>query len=215
MSDPRYTPQIFDVANVEAAKRIILTPENDDSTDERWAKETPYLAGEFIDALAVTDASILVDYGCGIGRLSKELIERTGCTVVGVDISTSMLALANVYVSSDRFIGCAPAGLRRLIDNGLQADGAYAVRSLQHCLTPADDIQLICDTVTFGALLCVVNSVYRLIPTDQGWINNGEDIVEICARKFDEIEDRPLPQESVHEAVRNSSYFKVFRKPQP
>jgi SAM-dependent methyltransferase len=212
MNDPQYKPQVFNVASAEAAKRIILTPEGGSSTDERWAKETPYLAGEFIDALAISDTSVLVDYGCGIGRLSKELIDRTGCTVVGVDISASMLALAHVYVGSARFIGCAPAGLRRLVDNGFRADAAYSVWVLQHCLTPADDIALIGDAVIETAPLCVVNSINRLVPTDHGWVSDGDDIVEHLTRRFDAVEDRPLKLGPVQEAVQTSSYFKVFNK---
>ena len=39
-----YTPAIFDVRDVDEARRIILTAEAGTTTDERWAKETPWLA---------------------------------------------------------------------------------------------------------------------------------------------------------------------------
>ncbi|MDB5477335.1 MAG: hypothetical protein JWP49_2846 [Phenylobacterium sp.] len=39
-----YNPQFFDAADLDAARRIILTREGDLDTAERWARETPYLS---------------------------------------------------------------------------------------------------------------------------------------------------------------------------
>ena len=39
-----YYPQIFDVADEQRARNIILTPEGPDAdTETRWAGETPYV----------------------------------------------------------------------------------------------------------------------------------------------------------------------------
>jgi hypothetical protein len=48
---------------------------------ERWATETPYLADRIGTALGITATSMILD--CGIGRISKALIERFQCRVVG------------------------------------------------------------------------------------------------------------------------------------
>jgi SAM-dependent methyltransferase len=95
-----YNAGIFDVADLDGARRIILTPEGGQTTDQRWNCETPYLTGLIADNLKLTAGSVVVDYGCGVGRLAKELISRHGCRVIGVDISANMRALADRYVGS-------------------------------------------------------------------------------------------------------------------
>src|SRR5690349_14906824 len=97
-----YDPAIFDVADEATAKRIILTPDGR-STDERWRVETPGLATLAGASLALDQDSLVLDYGCGIGRMAKALIERFGCRVVGVDISPRMREMAPAYVSSEKF----------------------------------------------------------------------------------------------------------------
>ena len=49
----------------------------------------------------------IIDYGCGIRRLAKELILSTGCNVIGVDINGSMRALSQIYCESDSFFSCS------------------------------------------------------------------------------------------------------------
>ena len=98
-----YNPHIFTVIDEAAAKRIILTPEGGSRTIERWTIETPYLVRLIMDHVILDRNSLVLDYGCGIGRIAKELIKQTGCHVIGVDISPSMLGLAYPYVHSDNF----------------------------------------------------------------------------------------------------------------
>ena len=63
-----YDASVFDVADLDAAKRIILTPENS-TTQERWAVETPYLVELIAAHLPIDRETVLLDYGCGIGRM--------------------------------------------------------------------------------------------------------------------------------------------------
>src|SRR6187455_2492067 len=100
MAKVTYSPAAFDVADEAAARRIILTPEFEQDTAERWERETPYLAGLVGGQVPLDADSLVIDYGCGIGRLSKALIERYGCHVLGVDISARMRAMAPDYVGS-------------------------------------------------------------------------------------------------------------------
>jgi hypothetical protein len=44
MAKLTYSRAAFDVPDEAAARRIILTPEFGQDTDERWERETPYLA---------------------------------------------------------------------------------------------------------------------------------------------------------------------------
>ena len=85
-----YRPEIFEVGDLQSAKEIILTPEPDTTTEERWEYETPFLVDEIGRALTLDSTSFVLDYGCGVGRLAKELIKRHQCHVLGVDISSSM-----------------------------------------------------------------------------------------------------------------------------
>ena len=97
MTTLTYLPQVFDVLNMQSAREVILTHEGAASAEERWQTETPYVADLIENALSVTSETTLIDYGCGIGRLAKELITRHGCRVIGVDISINMRALAVDY----------------------------------------------------------------------------------------------------------------------
>jgi cyclopropane fatty-acyl-phospholipid synthase-like methyltransferase len=55
-------------------------------TDGGALAETETLT-DLIDRLfEIPPQTILPDYGCGIGRMAKELIKRPGCRIVGVDI---------------------------------------------------------------------------------------------------------------------------------
>ena len=134
-----YDPAVFNVDSISAAMQIILTPE-DSTTEARWKTETPYLADLIGQQFDISPHSLLLDYGCGIGRMAKEVIVRHGCRVIGVDISPSMQALATKYVASDRFFACPPAMLDGLTERGVIFDGALSIWVLQHCQYPAEDV---------------------------------------------------------------------------
>lgn len=97
-----YDSSFFDPKNLDHAKHIILTSENSTS-EERWIKETEWTI-KTIDAFMNLDSdSLVLDWGCGIGRISKPIIEKYGCNVVGVDLQSQMLSYAKEYVNSDLF----------------------------------------------------------------------------------------------------------------
>src|SRR5215813_6556282 len=93
-----YDPSIFSVNSLEQAKKVILTPEAGRSTDERWEHETPHICNLIEHQMVIDANSVIVDYGCGVGRIAKELINRHKCHVIGADISPNMRALAASYV---------------------------------------------------------------------------------------------------------------------
>ena len=138
---PRYRADVFDVGNVEDAKAIILTPETEATTSgDRWEVETPYLVKEIGRQLGIDANACVLDYGCGIGRLSKGLIDAFGCAVLGVDISPSMRQLAQQFVQSDRFAACTPKMLDAMIARGFRATHAIACWVIQHCEKPDVDL---------------------------------------------------------------------------
>src|SRR5690242_15985126 len=101
--DPLYNPKIFDHDKIENAVNCILT-DYEMPIKERWEKETSFLLKAIDENFKIKSDSILVDYGCGIGRLAKPLIERYGCTIIGVDLMPSMLKHAVEYINSPKFI---------------------------------------------------------------------------------------------------------------
>jgi len=211
--NPTYNPGVFAVPDVDQAKRIILTPE-DSTTEARWRVETGYLA-ELIDGrFELNPASVVLDYGCGIGRIAKELIDRTGCSVVGVDISSQMRALGSQYVRSERFMACSPEMLDSLVVwGGLRVDAALSVWVLQHCLQPAVDIARIRDAIKVSGSFFLVNNRGRAVPTvEQGWVDDGLDVREMVREVFDAEEEGCLSQEKTSPAIARGCYWASFRK---
>ncbi len=178
-----YNPGVFNVNSISTAMSIILTPQ-DRTTEERWRTETPYVADLIGKHLQLSQDSLVLDYGCGIGRLAKELIARHGCRVVGVDISPSMRALGPMYVESDRFCACPPAMLDGLVERGLLFDAAITIWVLQHCQKPGVDIARIKRALRPRGSLFVLNNIYRVVPTQIGWVDDKVDVRSELGREF-------------------------------
>jgi hypothetical protein len=81
---PLYNADLFEVTDFEHAREVILTPEIGRTPSERWERETPYLASFIAEHLKLDARSVLLDYGCGVGRLPKELIARRGTASGGI-----------------------------------------------------------------------------------------------------------------------------------
>src|SRR5215213_3946204 len=176
-----YNPNVFQVNNLAEAMSIIMTPEGS-TTADRWETETPYVADLIAGHFSLGADSLVLDYGCGIGRVAHELITRHGCRVVGVDISPSMRALSVVYTRSDRFMACSHEMLEGLTARGLKFDAALAVWVLQHCATPTQDTARIRAALKPGGDLFAINGNVRSIPTtEMGWVNDGLDIRSMLA----------------------------------
>src|SRR5260221_13932814 len=80
----RYAPEVFLTEDLAAAKAIILTPEQGLSPEQRWEQETAWMMRH----IRFDTAGLIVDYGCGAGRLSQHIPQP----VLGVDISPTMRA---------------------------------------------------------------------------------------------------------------------------
>jgi SAM-dependent methyltransferase len=208
-----FDPRVFTVADLDAAKRIILTNE-DSSTAERWEKETPYLADMIEQQLAVNPGTLLLDYGSGIGRVAKALIERQGCYVVGMDISPHMRALGLGYVRSDRYTVCSPDMLVALVGSGLRFDAAISVWVLQHCAFPETDIGLLAAALKPAAPAFIVNNVQRAVPTvEDGWIDDGIDVRALLLETFGIEEEGRLDAAFTSRAVAQHTFWARLRSP--
>ncbi len=196
MSGVSYFPQIFDQPSEGAARYIILTPEAGMTPDERWVAETDFLE----PWLAYLPKGLLIDYGTGIGRLSRALAWRCSGTILGVDISSEMRRMAERYVDRPHgFATCSPQVFGRLASHGMRADGAIAVWALQHI--PDIDSALIdlSGCLRTGAPFLVVNRWHRAIPVIDanqqiGWIDDKVDVhAKILESSFVLEKEEPMP----------------------
>lgn len=203
-----YSSAVFNVSTIEQAKRIILTKEGDVSTEQRWQQETPYLLSLIKSKLSVNANSVVLDYGCGIGRMAKALIDDVGCRVVGVDISPSMRALASSYVSSDRFVACSPDALKWL---GVTCDAAIAIWALQHCFDVQKDIDGLVSVLKPYAALFVCNDKRRLVPVrGQRWVDDGGDINKMLTAAFEQSVTGELEPGPVSSVIADASYWAAY-----
>lgn len=190
-----YDPRVFDVTSLAEARQIILTEEAYGfNTDTRWEKETPYLARLITAELGLKPSSLVLDYGCGIGRLSKAIMDESGCSVVGVDISLNMRMLALRYVASNRFSAISVEMLEQLVsERGVLFDAALSVWVLQHCAQVDQDINRLRESLRTGGRLFVVNENRRCIPTDKGWVDDGKSVAGLLAGRFHPTSTGKLP----------------------
>src|SRR4051812_42779645 len=72
VSQPKfyYNPQFFDAPDLKTAADIILGHDSE-STQSRWVRETDYLIRFWKEKQMIAQGSSGVDFGCGIGRLSR------------------------------------------------------------------------------------------------------------------------------------------------
>ncbi len=213
-----YTPAIFNQSTVADAKRIILTVPPD-ILDEFWQRATIATTDLIIEALQPNEQSLLLDFGCGIGRIAKELIARVGCKVAGVDISASMRRLAVEHVASERFSALSSDEFERLAANGTGTfSGAYSIVVLQHVLDPAMELRRIAATCAGGAPLFVYNCINRCVPTNLGFASDGQDVARLASEIFDFEREFAVPHACLLYPDRGplpgeieSHWFRLFR----
>ena len=178
-----YSPDIFFKPTLEEAKSIILTPITTATTEERWQFETEAMTNLISRMVGpITSETVILDYGCGIGRIAKALIQRYDCFVVGVDLTASMRKFAMEYVESQKFMACSPWMLHRL---NIQADHALAIWVLLHCWIPIEDITLIRRVLKPSGSLFVVNEWTRVVPTiDNTCVDDCIDVQKLLKENF-------------------------------
>lgn len=214
-----YDPGIFNVPNVVEAKKIILTPEGN-PTQWRWQHETPYLVECIRRHGSLPGADLpwyVLDYGCGIGRIAKELIDQFSATVTGVDTSAEMRALAVTYVGKG-----APFEVRSTIDflPKNHYNTAVAIWALQHVLEPAGEIEAIHNTLRPGGRFIVVNQFTRAVPVvptasyPLRFFDDGHDIAALVRARFgaNHCVTHPLQAQSVGEMIAQNAYILVAEK---
>jgi SAM-dependent methyltransferase len=206
-----YNPEFFTVADLEQAKALILPPEGGTTVAERWAAETAYLTGAIGDALSLNEHTMLLDYGCGVGRLSKALIDRYGCAVTGMDISPSMRQMAVDYVGSEKFSVITPDQLRQTVRRGTRADAAIVTWVLQRCPAVREDLALLKSALKKNGLLYVLNNENAAIPTTGGWFNDGTRIRQLLESDYTLVRYSRLPIKVTTRLISENTFIGVFR----
>ncbi len=176
---PRYDPSIFVCKDLDQAKRVILTLPTQAEVEWHWREETPRLARLIVEHLRIQAHHRVLDFGCGVGRLAKEIIALTGCTIVGVDISPTMRTMATNYVDVPEFSVAAPVDEFDTKSAAGAFDGAYAVLVLQHSEWPGEDVACIAHSLKLGGRFVLVNAPVRAVPTEIGWGDDGVDVFQI------------------------------------
>lgn len=134
-----YNPEFFNSGDLADAKRIVLG-HGISETSHKWEVETQWIELLFKRNNFINRNSIVLDFGVGVGRLSKMMIDAFDCTVVGVDISEKMLNHATEYVGNSKFI---PMTIDELKITELAFTNAIAVWTLQHSIDVVGDLSLI------------------------------------------------------------------------
>jgi SAM-dependent methyltransferase len=193
-----YDPAIFnDITSLDHAKRVILCQDAVHSTDQRWKVETRWLVDKIADWMPPKGITCL-DYGCGVGRVSKPLIEEREWSVMGVDISPAMRGMAVDYVRSARFLCCSPGALDAMLPFGVAFDCAIVCWTLQHCERPEEDIDRIRRAVKPGGRIIVLGSIHRFVPGRQGadlvWQNDSIEVSKLLFDAFAALRVEPVPE---------------------
>lgn len=188
-----YQSAIFDPINLEHAKDIVLTP--DENFPNRFEEATKYLIDIIKTENLINQNSCVLDFGVGMGRVSKELIDIFKCKVVGTDISLNMLIYATQYVNNTQhFVTCNTVNYKDAFDV------CIASFVLQHVEHPIKEIDNIYNTLkSNGYLICLNNSTERLVPGDWRednsviWFNDYFDIFSYLNNKFIVVKEYSYP----------------------
>jgi ubiquinone/menaquinone biosynthesis C-methylase UbiE len=183
-----YLKQVFDPQTLEHAKNVVLTP--DPARPAKFDEETEFLI-EFINRLGIiVPNSLVLDFGCGMGRVARKLVETFGCRVVGTDISEKMLEFARRYAKSEKFTALPSY-------NGSDIDVAIVAFVLQHTEDPKKEIENLYHNLKPGGHVVLLDDGKRFVPSGvdkQGfviWSDDKVGVEEIMSRYFSKLGSYP------------------------
>jgi 2-polyprenyl-3-methyl-5-hydroxy-6-metoxy-1,4-benzoquinol methylase len=179
----RYVKEVFDVVTFEQAKHTVLT--SDSNNQKKFEEETKFFVESIKSKNIIKPELKVLDFGCGMGRISKELVQTFGCDVVGVDISESMGKFATLYVRS-------PSKFKSVLEY-TEPDSIDVVIStfvLQHVENPLKEIDNLVKVTKEGGYLIILNESKRYVPSgvDKNnfviWNDDGFDILTEIEKYF-------------------------------
>lgn len=179
----------FKARNIEDGRNSVVGSCNGHSCEERWELETPAFARAIAEQIP-QGATTILDYGCGVGRLAKEILKlNKKVTIIGVDASDDELRLAKEYVNDSRFVPTRPEDLNQKVDL------VYCIYVLQH--VPAIELRHAIERMHYfskpGGKLVYCSSDYRMAINSGGGFTDdrglGVDIRKEVGRLFKEERD--------------------------
>lgn len=183
-----YVKETFDVTTFEQAKDVVLSFSSKDP--EKFIRETKFLVDVIEKQNIINEHSIVFDFGCGMGRVSKELIDRFNCKIIGQDISPSMLMFAKLYTANmDKFTGTHDYSIHDSIDVAL------SIFALQHTENPKKEIDNIVNVLKPNGIFVLLNENKRFVPSgiDQEryviWDDDKFDVFEYVKSKLKMIDN--------------------------
>lgn len=188
-----YIKEIFDVQTFEQAKHVVLT--TDPENPKKFETETNFLVDTIAeqDFIRLKDESIVFDFGCGMGRIARELINKFKCKVIGVDISPSMLQFAKLYTANlNKFQGMYEYTTPE------SCDVALSVLALQHAEDPQKEIDNIYNVLKPNGIFVLLNERQRFVPSDVDsnryivWNDDGFDVFKYTESKMKKIHSVPF-----------------------
>lgn len=184
-----YIKQVFDTTDLEMAKNICLS--KDIRYPNKFEEETQFLINFLKDKNIINSKTYFGDFGCGMGRVSKEIINNFNCDVVGFDTSAHMLLLAQQYLEyNDKFK--IQKYKKYYKWNERKFDVFLASFVLQHSEHPKEDIDFIYNNLNDDGILILVNEKERLVPVDikdgyAVWHDDKINITDLISNKFKNI----------------------------
>lgn len=207
-----YNPDFFKPESFEHAQSLILTPEGG-TTAGRWEKETQWALNMLTTFSPVDENSRVLDWGCGVGRLSRALIQAHGCSVVGVDLQPEMLELANDYVNHKNFLSVALSDAPSLLKSGTFTH-VMCVWVLQHSPYIEQEIPLLWHLLQPGGTIFVVENITKAIPNQTSFYDDGVPTTTVLEKTGFETQAQGLiPSHVTTPRVHKNSWWRLLSKP--